>query len=172
MRQIQFLILFDINKSIQWPVQLQNETLSRYPSGYTVILYCISYLAYASLRIKQKNDAFPHRSRVEVFFLLPFLLWIYHLKMRKTGKQDSYAYDFNFHLFIHSFFNSVFHLDSFQSWNHQLFQHWSIIKPAGTEFWALWCSVTSWKHTTRTVKLLFKNWIWNKSKIQTIANPT
>lgn len=27
---------------------------------------------------------FSHRSRVEVFFLLPFLLWIYHLKKKRS----------------------------------------------------------------------------------------
>jgi len=36
------------------------------------------------------GSIFPHRSRVEVFFLSLFLLWIYHLKKKKIDSVVIY----------------------------------------------------------------------------------
>lgn len=73
-----------------WLVQLQNETLSSIKE-VPIWIYCSMVLHFkcspCNLMYQRKRMIhywwiFPHRSRVEVFFLPPFLLWIYHLKKR------------------------------------------------------------------------------------------
>lgn len=51
----------------------------------------------------------PYRSRVQVFFLLPFLLWIYHLKKQRQILSCNTSVSFLFiHLSIQQF-NLSFH---------------------------------------------------------------